>query len=188
MAPTQLLRNLRGKFRSNRLARRDRMQKFLDDLRATGMRIGENVAIYNSTFDTNYPFLIEIGSNTIVTHATVLAHDASPMVFGRGIIVGPVSIGSCCFIGAGAVVMPGVTIGDNCIVGAHAVVTNDVPSGVVAVGNPAHAFCSTEAWLAKLESPKGSKRFIEFTLSAMVPTEAELEALVTRVRAGVKKI
>ena len=32
---------------------------------------------------------------------------------------------------------PGVTIGDDTVVGAGAVVTRDLPSGVVAVGNPA---------------------------------------------------
>jgi galactoside O-acetyltransferase len=32
--------------------------------------------------------------------------------------------------------MPGVTIGDNTVIGAGSVVTKDIPSGVVAVGNP----------------------------------------------------
>ena len=32
--------------------------------------------------------------------------------------------------------MPGVTIGDNVIIGAGSVVTKDVPSGVIAFGNP----------------------------------------------------
>lgn len=32
--------------------------------------------------------------------------------------------------------MPGVTIGDNTIIGAGSVVTKDIPSNVVAVGNP----------------------------------------------------
>ena len=32
--------------------------------------------------------------------------------------------------------MPGVTIGDNTVIGAGSVVTHDIPSGVVAVGNP----------------------------------------------------
>lgn len=32
--------------------------------------------------------------------------------------------------------MPGVTIGDNTVVGAGSVVTKDLPSHVVAVGNP----------------------------------------------------
>lgn len=47
-----------------------------------------------------------------------------------------VHIGKNCWIGAGAVILPGVTIGDNTVVGAGSVVTKDLPSGVVAVGNP----------------------------------------------------
>ena len=48
----------------------------------------------------------------------------------------PVHIGRNCWIGAGAVIVPGVTIGDNTVIGAGSVVTKDIPSGVGAVGNP----------------------------------------------------
>ena len=48
----------------------------------------------------------------------------------------PVHIGRNCWIGAGALIMPGVTIGDNTVVGAGSVVTRDLPANVVAVGNP----------------------------------------------------
>lgn len=48
----------------------------------------------------------------------------------------PVRIGRNCWIGAGAIILPGVTIGDNSVIGAGSVVTKDVPSNVVAVGNP----------------------------------------------------
>ncbi|MBR5497974.1 MAG: sugar O-acetyltransferase [Clostridia bacterium] len=47
-----------------------------------------------------------------------------------------VHIGRNCWIGAGAVIVPGVTIGDNVVIGAGSVVTKDIPSDVVAVGNP----------------------------------------------------
>lgn len=47
-----------------------------------------------------------------------------------------VRIGKNCWIGAGAVILPGVTVGDNTVIGAGSVVTKDIPSGVVAVGNP----------------------------------------------------
>lgn len=47
-----------------------------------------------------------------------------------------VHIGKNCWIGAGALIMPGVTIGDNTVIGAGSVVTKDIPSNVVAVGNP----------------------------------------------------
>ncbi len=48
----------------------------------------------------------------------------------------PVYIGRNCWIGAGALIMPGVTIGDNSVIGAGSVVTKDIPANVVAVGNP----------------------------------------------------
>lgn len=47
-----------------------------------------------------------------------------------------VHIGTNCWIGAGALIMPGVTIGDNTVIGAGSVVTKDIPANVVAVGNP----------------------------------------------------
>lgn len=48
----------------------------------------------------------------------------------------PVRIGRNCWLGAGVIVLPGITIGDNTVVGAGSVVTRDLPSGVVAAGNP----------------------------------------------------
>jgi galactoside O-acetyltransferase len=48
----------------------------------------------------------------------------------------PIHIGKNCWLGAGAVVLPGVTIGDNAVIGAGSVVTKDIPANVVAVGNP----------------------------------------------------
>ena len=48
----------------------------------------------------------------------------------------PVHIGKNCWLGAGVIVLPGVTIGDNVVIGAGSVVTKDIPSNVVAVGNP----------------------------------------------------
>jgi maltose O-acetyltransferase len=49
----------------------------------------------------------------------------------------PIAIGDNVWLGGGVIVLPGVTIGENSVVGAGAVVTRDVPSNVVAVGNPA---------------------------------------------------
>ncbi len=48
----------------------------------------------------------------------------------------PVHIGRNCWIGAGAIILPGITIGDNTVIGAGSVVTKDIPDNVVAVGNP----------------------------------------------------
>ena len=39
-------------------------------------------------------------------------------------------------LGANVTVNPGVTIGDNTVIGSGSVVTKDIPSNVIAVGNP----------------------------------------------------
>jgi galactoside O-acetyltransferase len=49
----------------------------------------------------------------------------------------PVYIGNNVFLGANVVVLKGVRIGDNAVVGAGSVVVKDVPSNVIACGNPA---------------------------------------------------
>lgn len=48
-----------------------------------------------------------------------------------------VSLRKGCWIGAGAMILPGVEIGENAVVGAGSVVTRSVPAFVVAAGNPA---------------------------------------------------
>ncbi len=48
----------------------------------------------------------------------------------------PVHIGQNCWLGAGVIVVPGITIGDNVVIGAGSIVTKDIPSNVIAVGNP----------------------------------------------------
>ena len=49
----------------------------------------------------------------------------------------PISIGDDVWIGTGTYIMKGVHIGDRAIIGAGSVVTKDVPSDIVAAGNPA---------------------------------------------------
>lgn len=83
---------------------------------------------------------IYIGDYTMlgpnVTIATA-GHPILPELRKKGLQYNmPVHIGKNCWIGAGAIIMPGVTIGDNVVIGAGSVVTKDIPSDVVAVGNP----------------------------------------------------
>lgn len=47
-----------------------------------------------------------------------------------------VHIGNQVWIGGNSVICPGVTIGDNSIIGAGSIVTKDIPSDVIAAGNP----------------------------------------------------
>nr|WP_315865235.1 sugar O-acetyltransferase [Acaryochloris thomasi] len=51
-------------------------------------------------------------------------------------LAAPVSIGDNVWLGGGVIVCPGVSIGSNVTIGAGSVVVKDVPSNVVAVGNP----------------------------------------------------
>lgn len=97
-------------------------------------------ANYNLTLvdDTH----IYVGDDTMfgpnVTIATA-GHPICPELRQRGLQYNmPVRIGKNCWLGAGVIVLPGVTIGDNVVIGAGSVVTKDIPSGVVAVGNPCH--------------------------------------------------
>ncbi|MDD2961241.1 MAG: sugar O-acetyltransferase [Muribaculaceae bacterium] len=48
----------------------------------------------------------------------------------------PITIGKNVWIGGGSIILQGVTIGNNTTIGAGSVVTKDIPSNVLAVGNP----------------------------------------------------
>ena len=103
------------------------------------VHFGENIyANYNLTLvdDTH----IYVGDYTMfgpnVTLATA-GHPILPELRQRGLHYNmPIHIGSNCWIGAGVIILPGITIGDNVVIGAGSVVTKDLPSNVVAVGNP----------------------------------------------------
>src|SRR4030095_16737084 len=49
----------------------------------------------------------------------------------------PITIGSDVWVGGAAIICPGVSIGDRSVIGAGSVVTRDIPSDVIAAGNPA---------------------------------------------------
>jgi len=59
----------------------------------------------------------------------------------------PVVIGDNVWIGGSVTILPGVTIGDRVTIGAGSVVVHDIPSDVVAAGNP----CRVVKHLAKNE-------------------------------------
>lgn len=95
-------------------------------------------ANYNLTLvdDTH----IYVGDATMFGPNVVIAtagHPICPELRERGLQYNmPVRIGRNCWLGSGVIVLPGVTIGDNVVIGAGSVVTKDIPSNVVAVGNP----------------------------------------------------
>lgn len=87
---------------------------------------------------------IELGDNIVIsTKSIILAHDYSfkvkECVSGKagGGAFSFVKIGDNCFVGAGAIILPGTTIGNYCIVGAGAIVKGTFPDHSVIAGNPA---------------------------------------------------
>ncbi len=103
------------------------------------VHFGKNVyANFNLTLvdDTH----IYVGDYTMLGPNVTLAtagHPIAPELREKGYQFNmPIHIGKNCWLGAGVIVLPGVTIGDNVVIGAGSVVTKDIPSNVVAVGNP----------------------------------------------------
>ena len=122
-------------------------------------RTGEKFEI-RSPFFCDYGYNIEIGENFFMNMNCVIL-DGAKVTFGDNVFVAPgcgfytaghpldteqrnkgleyarpIKVGSNVWIGGNVCVLPGVTIGDNSVIGAGSVVTRDIPSGVVAAGNP----------------------------------------------------
>ena len=103
------------------------------------IEVGENFfANYNLTvLDVG---LVRIGNNAqIAPNVSIYTagHPVHPESRNSGYEYGiAITIGDNVWIGGNAVIMPGVTIGDNVVIGAGSIVTKDLPSNVIAAGNP----------------------------------------------------
>ena len=113
---------------------------------------GENISIGSNTFiNTNCMFLdnntINIGKNGLIAPYVQIYTATHPLKAAERIIEDqngsryltsskPVSIGDNVWIGGNSIIFPGVTIGNNVTIGAGSVVTKDIPSDVLALGNP----------------------------------------------------
>lgn len=111
-------------------------------------------------FWCDYGYNVEIGKNFFANHNCIIL-DGAKVVFGDNIFIAPncgfytaghpidseqrnqgleyaypITVGNNVWIGAHVVVLPGVTIGDEVVIGAGSVVNKDIPSGVIAAGNP----------------------------------------------------
>lgn len=128
-------------------------------------KAGENLII-EPPFACDYGYNIEVGDNfyanvnlVILDGAKVTIGDNVFLAPGVGIYTAghpldavrrnqgleyayPIRIGNNVWVGAGVHILPGVTIGDNTVIGAGSIVTKDIPSGVLAVGNPCRAIRS----------------------------------------------
>lgn len=120
----------------------------------------DGYCVFTPPFWCDYGFNVKVGKNFYSNHNLVIL-DCAEVTFGYNVFVGPncgfytaihpidahqrntgielakpIKVGSDVWFGGGVTVLPGVTIGDNVVIGAGSVVVKDIPSGVVAVGNP----------------------------------------------------
>lgn len=128
----------------------------IERLRDRGVEIGENVNIYGGTIDYLHGHLVKIGDNVTISHATILAHDASTKMYLGYSKIGKVIIGDNVFIGYGSIILPGIKIGNDVIVGAGSVVREDIPDNCVVAGNPAVVICQTDTYIKKNEARMGN--------------------------------
>lgn len=146
-----------------------------EDLVKMGMTVGKDFnRMHDTILDPSHCWLITIGNTvTLAPRVHILAHDASTCHHLGYARIGRVNIGDNVFIGADTVVLPGVTIGDNCVIGANSTVTKDIPSNVVAAGNPAKIICSIEDYIErnKARMAQGPVYGEEYTLRQNITTE-----------------
>ena len=83
---------------------------------------------------------VRIGNNALIgpdVGIYTAGHPVHPELRNQGYeFAFPVKIGNSVWIGGHVVINPGVNIGDNVVIGSGSVVTRDIPSGVIAMGNP----------------------------------------------------
>ncbi|PTM56645.1 acyltransferase [Desmospora activa] len=98
------------------------------------MQVGDRTALaFKVTVDLLHPERIRIGSDTIIGyHSTILTHEYLVDEYRLGDVV----IGDRVMIGANTTILPGVTIGDGAVIGAGSLVNKDIPTGMLAAGNP----------------------------------------------------
>ena len=83
---------------------------------------------------------VEFGNNVFIAPNCTFytaGHPIEPEIRNRGLeYAKPIKVGNNVWIGGNVTVLPGITIGDNVTIGAGSVIVKDIPSNVVAVGNP----------------------------------------------------
>lgn len=104
--------------------------------------IQDNVSIGQNFHVVSYRGKLIIGKDTTISgnvFITNVNHDYRKIgihVLEQDMLEAPTAIGENCFIGYGAVIMPGTILGKQCIVGANAVVSGQFPDYSVIVGVP----------------------------------------------------
>lgn len=120
----------------------------------TNIRLGSNVFL-NQNCTIIDTCLVSIGSRTLVAPNVSFysgTHPLDPQLRNgtRGPETGKeIHVGEDCWIGGGAIILPGVSIGRGSTVGAGSVVTKDVPPFHVVAGNPAKIIRKIDTTLSK---------------------------------------
>lgn len=79
----------------------------------------------------------------------IWASDTHSILNSEGAIINvekPIYIGSHVWVGSRATILKGVTIGNNSVIGMGSIVTKDIPSNVIAAGNPARVLKEKINW------------------------------------------
>ena len=122
-------------------------------------KVGDNFTI-EQNFWCDYGYNIYAGKNFYMNHNCIIL-DCAKVEFGDNVFIAPgcgfytaghpldvetrnkgleyakpIKVGDNVWIGGNVVVLPGVTIGNNVTIGAGSIVTKDIPSNVLAYGNP----------------------------------------------------
>ena len=104
------------------------------------IEIGDNTAI-NNAFSAVAFSTITIKNNVLIgINCTIIdndGHDLNADKRSLHVIGEAVVIENNVFIGDNVTILKGVTIGENAVIGFGSVVTKDIPSNVIAAGNPA---------------------------------------------------
>jgi acetyltransferase-like isoleucine patch superfamily enzyme len=99
-----------------------------------GNRIGNRVRIHSGCFLE----MVTVEEDVFIGPNVVFTDDPHPMGCPRYTECrGGATVRRLARIGANSTILPGVVVGENALVGAGSVVVDDVPDGVVVVGNPA---------------------------------------------------
>lgn len=88
---------------------------------------------------------VEIGENTVIGDE-VSIHDFDGHKINGTEGIEPIKIGRHVWVGEKVTILKGVHIGDNSIIGAGSIVTKNIPSNVIAVGNPARVIKEIDNW------------------------------------------
>lgn len=116
--------------------------------------------VLEAPFRCDYGYNIHLGENFFANYNLVIL-DCARVSIGKNALIGPdvgiytaghpvhpvprsrdlefalpITIGDNVWIGGKVLINPGISIGDNAVIGSGSVVTRDIPSNVIALGNP----------------------------------------------------